>query len=325
MVATLQGATNDSSRYAFIGQCPILLSDVITTDFWPTTFNQDSLSIGQVANNCLWNCFPELMTAAKSFVPTSGTLLVSPVTIILDNVQNFENRTTIHRIREEVKKSDDTQEIELLVASIFSKLPVWKILTITLDLKQRSLPGTLAQRIMLLALEHVSEIARHGQIFVIPNRRLPLNREGERYLTFRHHLYKERGIVTRIRGMRQYNIIEYESMLSPKAHIFILEKLTKLGPGYLSWTNGSVFATTIMTPQGVEVATQMTSERFDNKLRWVSQIRTPMIFDVSTNTHNHHVVPIMVKAEDLIVLTFVRKNTDDEWVPSSIFAESEPG
>ena len=123
------------------------------------------------------------MFAAKSFVPTNETLLISPVAIVLDNVQNFENRTTIHRVREELKKSDDIQEVEHLVASIFSKLPVWKILTIALDLKRRSLPGILAQRIMILALEYVSEIARHSQIFVIPNRRLPVNRDEERHLT----------------------------------------------------------------------------------------------------------------------------------------------
>ena len=123
------------------------------------------------------------MFAAKSFVPTNETLLISPVAIVLDNVQNFENRTTIHRVREELKKSDDIQEVEHLVASIFLKLPVWKILTIALDLKRRSLPGILAQRIMILALEYVSEIARHSQIFVIPNRRLPVNRDEERHLT----------------------------------------------------------------------------------------------------------------------------------------------
>ena len=148
MVATFQGVANDSSPYAFIGQCSILLSDIVTGDFWQTSYNQDSLSIGQVALNTMWNSSPELFFAAKSFVPSNETLLTSPVSIVLDNVQNFENRT-IHRIRDELKKSDDIQEVEHLVASIFSKLPVWKLLMIALDLKRRSLPGILAQRIMI--------------------------------------------------------------------------------------------------------------------------------------------------------------------------------
>ena len=220
-------AAAEVTRYSFIGGEAYMLSELIPDEISDHFTSQDDRSMRVIPMNTMWHLFGDLLTSVRSFCPNAHELLVNPHNIILENLQTPSNRPIILKLREEFQRSSENPDIDQFISLIFSKLPIWKLMVIALDLKKRATPGVTAQRTVLKLLETISELSWHAKVCIVPNRKFSMNTDGVQFLTFRSQLFEKLETLTRTRGMlmsRNSKAVQKYHFIMTKYHWYLREK-----------------------------------------------------------------------------------------------------
>ena len=295
-----------------------MLSELIP-DEMPHYSSRDDQAIRVICMNTLWHLYSDLITSIRNFVPNSSELLASPYSIVLDCIETVSNRPLILKLREEFQRANDNPECDRFMSLIFSKLPVWKLMSMSLEIKRRAAPGIMAQRILIKLFETISELSWHSRVCIVPNRRFSVNAVGTEYFTFRSQIWEKRETITRNRGMRNFTLERYSSTLCPQGNIYLLLGIN----GHLEYPHFMempLYGETSISQQGVEFLSSFTTE-----CKWMTNIVDPIIFDASNSPIDVLIKPILVKIQDGYVLTFARMNTNVKWAPDALATKTEPG
>ena len=271
-----------------------------------------------VGLNCLWHLFSDLLCSVKSFTPNPNELLINPHLIILEHLKNPNNLQIISKLKEEFSRTTENPEVDRFVSLIYSKLPAWKLMVLCLDLKRRATPGVTSQRCIIKLLETLSELLMHTIVCIIPNRIFSMNSDGVQYLTFRGHIFERRETLSRVRGMRNFSLDRYSSVLSPSGNIYLVTNVN----GYMEspcWNDLPIFGECEYSDQGVEIIRQFTSD-----LRWCTNIKDMIIFDISNTQIDVVIKPVLVKIQEGFVLVFCKLNTNMRWTTESLAVAAVP-